>query len=252
MIAAVQFLAPEGWRNEPPTRATVAAPSTEDNIIAAVNELLVQGLAVGAHIWFACSALSRVVHPYIPLTHQTTSKGYLHGESIGFVVGFFRGAGICLVSMGVLVFLFLLLKHILPLLFPAPHSWPTLLRQLRSFIVTGYRTVTAPGIFVLYLVVGGCITSAIFLNVPLHAEIKLFLNGGGCLVIFSVLIFFLLRFVSVISENVHALHWLSFPLDVPQDVIMFPFLNFLIAFLYYRLAYDPRGTFKPAWTENLG
>lgn len=76
--------------------------------------------------------------------------------------------------------------------------------------------------------------------------------GGGFLMLcFGVLVFFL-DISSTIFKRVHCLRWPTPDPDVPRMVIVFPFLNFFIAFLYYRFAYDSRGTFQPAWTGNLG
>jgi hypothetical protein len=37
-----------------------------------------------------------------------------------------------------------------------------------------------------------------------------------------------------------------------KSLATLPFLNFLLAFIFYRFVYDFADTLKPSWTENLG
>ena len=60
------------------------------------------------------------------------------------------------------------------------------------------------------------------------------------------------KLLSLVTDSISFLGTLRINHDKPVDLVVGPFLNFFVAFLYYRIVYDLTGTSKPSWTENLG
>ena len=76
------------------------------------------------------------------------------------------------------------------------------------------------------------------------------LQGGGILLFGFITLLGFFYVISALSNKVVFLQ--RFNPDGQTFFVALAFANFLLAFLYYRFRFDPTGTEKPAWAENLG
>jgi len=225
--------------------------------MAAVYQLVVKRLAVGTHIWFASNALSRVAHPHIPSIRDPVSQTHILSTSISSLFFSIGGLGYGLMQLAVFDFVFMLLNHVLLVLLSFLRK-PSALQWLKDFLKdedSSYLVASLAFLGSLFsLAMSSHSRYDTFLTGMLYVQNTVFSDdlGRSTLIICSGLVVVFFHLIFTVSKRVHFLRWLRPQPDVPQYVVVFPFLNFFVAFLYYRFAYDPQGTFQPAWTENLG
>ena len=78
------------------------------------------------------------------------------------------------------------------------------------------------------------------------------IQGGAAFVLYFGGLFLFLKALSIVANAFYVLRWLKPHAGLPTAVVVFLFFDFLVAFLYYRFEYDPEGTYRPTWAENLG
>ncbi|KUJ12462.1 uncharacterized protein LY89DRAFT_688149 [Mollisia scopiformis] len=250
VLAGLQFLAPGGWRDDPPPRnATGDTSSTGGNTITSVVQLVWMRFALGVHIWVASGALYHVVYAPIARLSRTSSLGYGLSLLIGLIPAVSIASSGILLLWAMLDFFFQLLEHVRPRP-PAFERMLSILRDLGSGKLLNIRWTVI--FFAWFSILVGQLIK--FFGWARYGEenVSSLGYGGGFLMLCCGVLLFFLHISSTVLKRVHSLRWLMPEPDVPRMVLVFPFLNFLVAFLYYRFAYDPHGTYKPAWTENLG
>jgi hypothetical protein len=261
VLALIQFLAPKDWKDDPP----LILFQENEKLPTVMKELLFNSAAF-FHAYVCVWFFYQIIHCDEDWTGSVFhSRGVLKVILIEVAIYFLMYVLYTLVCL-VLDCLGLMFIHYI--LSKGP-PWGILCRQQRTFnsdshfldhlfdgVDEDYPTLR-------YLLIFG---SGSFLsgwagfhglldplsynhdNIPSPLST---LGGGACIACFGLLLG-LLTLSTFLSSKISFLRPLKLADDISPCLVVFPFFNFLVAFLYYRNVYDARGTFKPAWTENLG
>lgn len=246
VLAIVRALAPKGWRNTPPPQFARLAevPSFHEQLLG-ISRIVLWVVASAVHATVACWALTHVQHEY-----DDEGGLFLTARLIFF-----------LTTSGLLVLSISLLLHF--------HFMGTDRSEILLYFLTlpmaGQRNAAIawyplflklePHIFILPITAGAfCVAYALKAQLEDTSVtiLTIFSAGGFSLTMCFGLLFLLFTIMSVIFESVPFLSFLKFNDGNYKALLVFPFFNFLVAFLYYCFVYDPTGTAKPSWTENLG
>lgn len=232
VLAIVRALAPEGWRDSPPPAAPPKSNRSFQEKLLGIIRIVLLVVAGAVHAFVSCWALIKVRHDEI-----------------------FKGPLDQLLIMSPIPFIMAL---IIPCVLAAYSPWLMYYHFMGSDLtLTSIRYTTDSHEFGSYIwmpiVATGLLISGVL---SLHLQFNHIIFDLTYVVTFIILcfglLFLLFTIMSVLSRKVPFLSFLKFNDGDYRALLVFPFFNFIVALLYYRYAYDPTGTVKPLWTEELG
>lgn len=240
VLAIVRALAPKGWRDRPPWVTPLGEnPSfqkkrQEKRLGTIRTVLLVVGSAVHASV--SCWALTYVQRQYEDINEGSDLMSIiLFGREyfstyvstmLIFCIPYLmydhcRVVGITRISIGSLKF---------------NHEFDSIWVPIMASI----------------LILFGVLSLMVGLDPEFTVKYLQCFHGVTSIALCFGLLFLLFTIMSVLSKKVPFLGFLKFNDGDYRALLIFPFFNFIVAFLYYRYAYDPIGTVKSLWTEELG
>lgn len=235
VLAIVRALASKGWRDRPPVAPLAKVPSFHEKLLGIVRiVLLVVAGAVHASVsyWALICAQRQFEEIYMWPSHLMV--------------------GLKFVQLG-------LTMVMAPLLIRAP-LFP-LYFYFMGVDLTWRSITAAPKVHHKFDWIP---TAAAILLGSIHISLMMGFGYPNAIIYLDIvsgvwpitlcfgLLFLLFTILSILSNKVPFLNFLKIDDGDYKALLVFPFLNFILALLYYRVVYDPTGTAKPSWTEELG
>lgn len=186
-------------------------------------------LITGAHMVFTCWAIFQVAH-IRDFRDESSSIGEPLAAVLSALLLLFE---VTIAYMGLSVFVFCIAIACLYVC------------SVSMFLGTVFALVLCIGIWKFLLYLGDLFWICI--------NIANWIVQGGGLLFLGFLFFLVLNFLKdKVCRRATSL-WSTDPLVQSQvRVVGFAVMNLVAVCLYYRFAYDSRGTVKPTWTEKLG
>lgn len=259
VLAIVRALASKDWRDRPPRVAPLGENTLFTEKLLGIIRIVLLVVASLVHASVSCWALS-----------MDYEYGWIdEGSSDLQIFGIIQMQSFILMNTSFLGLLFLLPWVLYFHFIGINLTWISITEQITQRFIIGFllrvgetNVITVKILFFYFLkvllyvfihsAVMFCILYFLFVPAPLTTISTIIFKGGSNLTLFFGLLFLLFTIMSAISKRVGFLSFLKFDDGDYKALLAFPFLNFLVALLYYRYLYDPTGTVKPSWTENLG
>jgi hypothetical protein len=230
VLAAVQFLAPADYRNRPTAKEPFEYANRVVDFFLCLLALIVHACACSWAIFQVAHLndhrLSRLFEDYSDAGVMGLHTVYVCFATVVYLVEFLVPAILVITSLSRISGVSILPKYI----------------KLFSWILV------LPVVLYIHIKVD------VFSNTPpLWATVaRIAAQGGGAAAVCLGILILFLKGLSSASDMFGPMIWLKPQPGVPSFIVVFPFFNLLMAFLYYRFVYDPAGTVKSSWTENLG
>lgn len=233
ILAIVRSMASKDWRDRPPRVSPLGETHLFQEKVLGITRIVLLVAAIIVHISVSWWALSPKLDKYGE-KYNGSSSVVLDLFSLFWIL-YFMVTTILLVSW----LPWVLYRHLIGM-------------NIRLHI--GEPDFTSASVLQLIPILGFAFLFYILLSEPINQVFAVFtiIEGGSTLMLYFGVLFLLFTVISFISKRVSFLSFLKFDDGDYKGLLVFPFLNFLVALHYYRNVYDPTGTAKPSWTEQLG